>query len=68
MLSSTGLFHILNYFVQHKAKKFYLCMRGSDGERLSPAGNPVDEEELQQLADIVASSFSLEDCVQVELV
>lgn len=28
MLSSTGLFHILNHFVQNKAKKFYLCMRG----------------------------------------
>lgn len=31
-------------------------------------GNPVEEEELKELSDIVANSFSLEDCVQVELV
>ena len=31
-------------------------------------GNPVEEEELKELADIVSNSFSLEDCVQVGLV
>ena len=68
MLSSTGLFHILNHFVQNKAKKFYLCMRGRGRRKALWEGNPVEEEELKELADIVSNSFSLEDCVQVELV
>lgn len=67
MLSSTGLFHILNHFVQSKAKKFYLCMRGRRRGEALGKGNPVEDEELKELSDIVAKSFSLEDCVQVEL-